>query len=55
MESVPRLANAYGKLFDIVEYAALTVFSIEYLARMWTAAEHPPWRRLGFLQSGLHS
>jgi voltage-gated potassium channel len=54
MESVPRLANTYGKLFNIVEYAALTVFSIEYLARMWTAAEHPPWRRLGFLQSGLH-
>src|SRR6185437_15469847 len=47
MESVPRLANAYGKLFDVVEYAALTVFSIEYLARLWTAAEHPPWRRLG--------
>lgn len=54
MESVPRLANAYGNLFDIVEYAALTVFSIEYLARVWTAAEHPPWRRLGFIQSGLH-
>lgn len=54
MESVPRLATAYGKLFDVVEFAALTVFSIEYLARLWTAAEYPPWRRLGVIQSRLH-
>lgn len=54
LESVPRFANAYSRLFDVVEYAALTVFSIEYLVRLWTAAEHPPWRRLGAIQSRLH-
>ena len=53
MESVPRLANAHGKLFDIVEYTATTVFSIEYMARLWTAAEHPPWRRLSAIRSRL--
>lgn len=54
LESVPRLANAYGRLFNAIEYAALAVFSIEYLARVWTASEHPPWRRLGAIQSRLH-
>jgi voltage-gated potassium channel len=54
LESVPRLANAYGGLFNGIEYAALAVFSIEYLARIWTASEHPPWRRLGAIQSRLH-
>jgi voltage-gated potassium channel len=53
LESVPRLANAHGWLFDIVEYAALAAFSIEYLARVWTAVEHPPWRRLGPVQARL--
>lgn len=54
LESVPRLASAYGKLFDVIEYAALTIFTVEYLARLWTAAEHPPWRRLGAIRSRLH-
>jgi voltage-gated potassium channel len=54
LESVPRLAKAYGSMFEIVEYVALASFSIEYLARLWTAVEHPPWRRLGPLRSRLH-
>ena len=53
LESVPRLANAHGALFEAIEYAALVVFSIEYLVRLWTAAEHPPWRRLGVIRSRL--
>ena len=54
LESVPRLTSAYGRLFNTVEYVALSVFSIEYLARVWTAIEHPPWRRLGAIKSRLH-
>jgi len=53
LESVPRLANAHGTLFETVEYVALAVFSVEYLVRLWTAAEHPPWRRLGIIRSRL--
>ena len=53
LESVPSLANAHSALFEAIEYAALAVFSIEYLVRLWTAAEHPPWRRLGVIRSRL--
>ena len=54
LESVPRLAAAHGEIFDAIETTALVVFSIEYAARLWTAAEHPPWRRLGAFSSRLH-
>jgi voltage-gated potassium channel len=54
LESVPRLAGAHGALFETIEYVALTTFSVEYLARLWTAAEHPPWRRLGPIRARLH-
>lgn len=51
---MPRFVNAYGRLFNVVEYVALTTFSIEYLTRVWTAIEHPPWRRIGPIKSRLH-
>jgi voltage-gated potassium channel len=53
LESVPRLENAHNALFRAIEYAALAVFSVEYLLRLWAAREHPPWRRIGALQSRL--
>lgn len=53
LESVPRLASAHSALFESVEFAALMAFSIEYLARLWTSVEHPPWRRLGVIQPRL--
>ena len=53
LETVPRLANAYRLAFEAIEDVALVVFSIEYLARLWTAAESPPWRPLGALRSRL--
>jgi voltage-gated potassium channel len=54
LESVPRLSAAHGEIFEVIETAALVVFSVEYAARLWTSAEHPPWRRLGPLWSRLH-
>jgi voltage-gated potassium channel len=54
LESVPRLEAAYGQIFDAIECTALVVFSAEYVARLWTAVEHPPWRRFGTLRSALH-
>lgn len=53
LESVPRWAAAYGRVFETIEYAALIAFSIEYAARLWTAIEHPFWRRLGPVRSAL--
>jgi voltage-gated potassium channel len=54
LESVPRFAAAHGAIFDAIETIALAVFSIEYAARLWTAVEHPPWRRLGAVRARLH-
>jgi voltage-gated potassium channel len=53
MQSVPAIAAAHGRAFEIVEYAAATIFSIEYALRLWTAAEHPPWRSLSAPQAAL--
>src|SRR3569832_90237 len=47
LESVPRWGAAYHHVFDTIEYVALVVFSIEYAVRLWTAVEHPLWRRFG--------
>jgi voltage-gated potassium channel len=54
IESVPRLAAAYGPWLTAIEGLALLIFSLEYLARLWVAIEHPPWRRLGVIRSRLH-
>jgi voltage-gated potassium channel len=53
LESVPRLAAAYPRTFQIIEIVALVAFSIEYAARLWTAIEHPPWHRFGPVRSRL--
>jgi voltage-gated potassium channel len=53
LESVPRLAAQYGRAFEAIEYTALITFSIEYAARLWTAIEHPRWRRFGAIRSRL--
>ena len=55
MQSVPAMAAAYGRLFAFVEYAALAIFSLEYALRLWVAAEHPPWRRLGAFRAALRA
>jgi voltage-gated potassium channel len=46
LESVPSLAARFGILFIGVETVAVVVFTIEYLARLWGAVEHPPYRDL---------
>jgi voltage-gated potassium channel len=51
LESVPRLAASYSAAFQAIEYGALAVFSLEYVVRLWTAVEHPPWRRSGAIRS----
>jgi voltage-gated potassium channel len=53
LESVPNLAALHGTAFEAIEYIALITFSIEYAARLWTAIEHPRWRRSGVIRSRL--
>jgi voltage-gated potassium channel len=53
LESVPRLAALHDEAFEAIEYIALVTFTIEYAARLWTAIEHPRWRRFGAIRSRL--
>lgn len=46
LESVPSLQADYGRLFDVIEYVSLVIFSAEYLLRLWSAVEHGPNRHL---------
>ncbi len=46
LESVPALEAAYGRWFAAIEWLSLVVFTAEYLARVWCAAEHTPTRHL---------
>jgi len=39
LESVPALEAAYGPLFVAIDWLSLVVFTAEYLARLWVAAE----------------
>jgi voltage-gated potassium channel len=59
LESVPSLEAQYGRWFIAIEWLSLVVFTAEYIARVWVAAEHTPDRhlpparaRLKFLLSG---
>ena len=46
LETVPALEAAHGRLFATIEWISLVVFTAEYLARLWCAAEHAPTRHL---------
>jgi voltage-gated potassium channel len=45
IESVPNLAKTYALPLSLIEWAATLVFSLEYAARLWSAAEHPLLQR----------
>jgi voltage-gated potassium channel len=47
LESVPAVNSQYEPAFLFIELLAVSVFSLEYAARAWTACEHPPWQRYG--------
>jgi len=47
IESIPHIRNEYATPFLWFEYLSITLFSIEYIARLWSAAEidpEQPWR-----------
>ena len=42
LETVPSLEARYEALFNIVEISSLIIFTVEYLLRLWVAAENAP-------------
>jgi voltage-gated potassium channel len=53
IESVPDLAKTYALPLRMIEWSATLIFSLEYVARFWSAAEHPLLKR-GPLFGRLH-
>jgi voltage-gated potassium channel len=49
LASVPEFDAAFGRLFTTLKIAAIAVFALEYLARLWSVAGHSP-RKLTPLQ-----
>jgi voltage-gated potassium channel len=47
VESVPYVAKTYSFPLAAIEWTATLVFSLEYAARLWSAAEHPMFRHHG--------
>ncbi len=41
LESVPALAAEYHRIFAAIELVSLIVFTVEYAARIWVAADQP--------------
>ncbi len=46
LDSVPDIAHRFRVLFDAIEYVSLAAFTLEYIARIWVAADHAPYRHL---------
>lgn len=40
LESVPEYQAAYGDFFNVFELFSVTVFTVEYIVRVWSAPEH---------------
>lgn len=54
LESVPSLHAQYGRAFWLFELFSLVIFTIEYIAILWIAVEHPPLRHLSHWRARLH-
>lgn len=59
LESVPEYDRKFRALFHVVEYFAVSIFTVEYLLRLWSAPDHTPYSdrtplraRLSFIASG---
>ncbi len=46
LESMPEFGARYALTFELIEYFSLTVFTVEYGLRLWSAVEHGPHRHL---------
>ena len=60
LESVPSLLASYGGWFELFQIVSVAIFSVEYLARVWSAVEletvdaaHPLRARLKYMLTPL--
>jgi voltage-gated potassium channel len=58
LETVESMRDRYGLVFVVIENAATTIFSVEYLLRIWTIVDlhggqfaDPVWGRLRYMRS----
>jgi voltage-gated potassium channel len=56
LESVVALEQRFHRAFEVFEYFSVVVFSLEYLARLWSCVEHPRYAKTvtGRLQHLIH-
>jgi voltage-gated potassium channel len=45
LETVDPLLERYAALFDIIEVISVAIFTVEYLARVWSVVEEEAYRR----------
>ena len=48
LDSIPRFALAYGRLFQWFEVVSVAIFTLEYALRVWTAPEDPRYAERPF-------
>lgn len=46
LESIPSLYARYALVFHVIEIIAASVFTLEYVLRIWAIIDHPPLKRL---------
>jgi voltage-gated potassium channel len=54
LESMRPLAEGYGVLFLSIEAVSVTLFTLEYVLRLWSAPEHAPLSELPAWRARLH-
>ena len=47
LETVPAIAAAWHGFFVVFDDISISLFTAEYLLRLWVAVEHPPVRARG--------
>jgi voltage-gated potassium channel len=45
-ESIPEWRALYEPIFLTIEIVSVSIFTVEYLLRLWSSVEHPPYRGL---------
>lgn len=53
-ETVPSVRRQYGSWLDLFEAVSVAIFTVEYLARLWTAVEVPFLSRMPAWRARLH-
>jgi len=46
LESVPEIAQGRERVFAILEWFAIALFTLEYVLRVWSAPEHTPYSEM---------